>query len=384
MKLSLQLTFKFLIKAPLQSLLIIFTMLAGIASLLFMTTIYSSLSKTIDDTISNSLYHVLVAKPQTASIKELPYNEEHLNWINSNEEVKTAFYGKTYTQSFNYQGKEIFLDLTIGESEEIYNYYEITKIVEGKMPKENEIIIPEAVRKQYNIKLPATVTYKLSAYFSKEITISGSYLLQDQFLKYVNALGTYQSVTNKELSSFTFRGLYIKLNDTDNLSSYLTKHHEYFKDSQLHTNSLLDTNTTYKFIKKTQNLVLITIQLFIALAIFMISSSVISYSIKEKRQQIGVLKALGYQQKYLTRTFIIQSYLLGVVASILGYLLTKGGLRFLRYIMRDPQGRPRLIITIDEKLYIISFFTVFLTIMLATLNSLRKANISSTTELLKE
>ncbi|MDD4090595.1 MAG: FtsX-like permease family protein [Acholeplasmataceae bacterium] len=384
MKLSLQLTFKFLVKAPLQSLLIIFTMLAGIASLLFMTTIYSSLSKTIDDTISNSLYHVLVAKPQTASIKELPYNEEHLNWINSNEEVKTAFYGKTYNQSFIYQGKEIFLDLTIGESEEIYNYYEITKIVEGKMPKENEIIIPEAVRKQYNIKLPATVTYKLSAYFSKEITISGSYLLQDQFLKYVNALGTYQSVTNKELSSFTFRGLYIKLNDTDNLSSYLTKHHEYFKDSQLHTNSLLDTNTTYKFIKKTQNLVLITIQLFIALAIFMISSSVISYSIKEKRQQIGVLKALGYQQKYLTRTFIIQSYLLGVIASILGYLLTKGGLRFLRYIMRDPQGRPRLIITINEKLYIISFFTVFLTIMLATLNSLRKANISSTTELLKE
>lgn len=384
MKLSLQLTFKFLVKAPLQSLLIIFTMLAGIASLLFMTTIYSSLSKTIDDTISNSLYHVLVAKPQTASIKELHYNEEHLNWINSNEEVKTAFYGKTYTQSFIYQGKEIFLDLTIGESEEIYNYYEITKIVEGKMPKENEIIIPEAVRKQYNIKLPATVTYKLSAYFSKEITISGSYLLQDQFLKYVNALGTYQSVTNKELSSFTFRGLYIKLNDTDNLSSYLTKHHEYFKDSQLHTNSLLDTNTTYKFIKKTQNLVLITIQLFIALAIFMISSSVISYSIKEKRQQIGVLKALGYQQKYLTRTFIIQSYLLGVIASILGYMLTKGGVRFLRYIMRDPQGRPRLIITINEKLYIISFFTVFLTIMLATLNSLRKANISSTTELLKE
>ncbi|MCK9289967.1 MAG: FtsX-like permease family protein [Acholeplasmataceae bacterium] len=384
MKLSLQLTFKFLIKAPLQSLLIIFTMLAGIASLLFMTTIYSSLSKTIDDTISNSLYHVLVAKPQTASIKELPYNEEHLNWINSNEEVKTAFYGKTYTQSFNYQGKEIFLDLTIGESEEIYNYYEITKIVEGKMPKENEIIIPEAVRKQYNIKLPATVTYKLSAYFSKEITISGSYLLQDQFLKYVNALGTYQSVTNKELSSFTFRGLYIKLNDTDNLSSYLTKHHEYFKDSQLHTNSLLDTNTTYKFIKKTQNLVLITIQLFIALAIFMISSSVISYSIKEKRQQIGVLKALGYQQKHLTRTFLLQSYLLGIIASILGYMLTKGGLRFLRYIIRDPQGRPRLIITINEKLYIISFFTVFLTIMLATLNSLRKANISSTTELLKE
>lgn len=384
MKLSLQLTFKFLIKAPLQSLLIIFTMLAGIASLLFMTTIYSSLSKTIDDTISSSLYHVLVAKPQTASIKELHYNEEHLNWINSNEEVKTAFYGKTYTQSFIYQGKEIFLDLTIGESEEIYNYYEITKIVEGKMPKENEIIIPEAVRKQYNIKLPATVTYKLSAYFSKEITISGSYLLQDQFLKYVNALGTYQSVTNKELSSFTFRGLYIKLNDTDNLSSYLTKHHEYFKDSQLHTNSLLDTNTTYKFIKKTQNLVLITIQLFIALAIFMISSSVISYSIKEKRQQIGVLKALGYQQKYLTRTFLLQSYLLGVIASILGYMLTKGGVRFLRYIMRDPQGRPRLIITINEKLYIISFFTVFLTIMLATLNSLRKANISSTTELLKE
>ncbi|MFA5693070.1 MAG: hypothetical protein WC907_05580, partial [Acholeplasmataceae bacterium] len=79
-----------------------------------------------------------------------------------------------------------------------------------------------------------------------------------------------------------------------------------------------------------------------------------------------------------------QSYLLGTIASILGYLLTKGGLRFFRYIMRDPQGNPRLTIVVNNTLYVISFLVIFLTIMFATLNSLRKANLRSTTELLKE
>ena len=383
MKLSLKLTFKFLIQAPLQSLLIIFTMLAGIASLLFMTTLFTSLDNTLENAVSNSLYHVLVNRP-IGDTSPFRYNEDHLNWVLSNEEVKSAVYVVTHEQSFIYNDQEIFLGLTLGSSEEIFNYYEATKIVKGRLPKENEIIIPEAVRKQYNIELPAKISYKISANNVQEITISGSYQADGRFLRYTNALGTFKSVKNTGLTKFPFRALYIKLNDTQDLDAYLVKHNNYFKGFPVNSKSLDDISPTYVIIKKTQYIVLVTIELFIALAIFMISSSVISYSINQKRRQIGVLKALGYQKKYIRRTFVIQSYLLGTIASILGYLLTKGGLRFFRYIMRDPQGNPRLTIVVNETLYVISFLVVFLTIMFATLNSLRKANLNSTTELLKE
>ena len=288
MKLSLKLTFKFLIQAPLQSLLIIFTMLAGIASLLFMTTLFTSLDKTLENAVSNSLYHVIVSRP-IGDTSPYKYNEDHLNWVLSNEEVKSALYMVTHEQSFIYNDQEIFLDLTLGSSEEIFNYYEATKIVKGRLPKENEIIIPEAVRKQYNIELPAKISYKISANNVQEITISGSYQADGRFLRYTNALGTFKSVKNTGLTKFPFRALYIKLNDTQDLDAYLVKHDNYFKGFPVNSKSLDDISPTYVIIKKTQYIVLVTIELFIALAIFMISSSVISYSINQKRSSVAIL-----------------------------------------------------------------------------------------------
>lgn len=385
MKLSFKLTFRFLIKAPLQSLLIIFTMLAGIASLLFLTTLFNSLDLTLDDIITNSLYHVRILKKSTSTTKGyLNYNEEHLNWITSNPEVKSAIYLKSYNNGFYYNGVNVSLALNLGSSDEIYNYFEATKIVNGQKPKENEIIIPETIRKQYNIELPVTIQYRINAKNYRPLTISGSYETKDRLIKQNDALGTYQSTSNQSLEKNLFDVLAIKLHNTSDLDNYLIKHEAFFKDPTITTSSFKNVSPTYQLIKNTQYIVLVFIQAFVALAIFMITASVISYSINQKRKQIGVLKVLGYQEKHLTRTFLIQSLILGIIASLIAYLLTDGGLRFFRHIMRDPQGHQRMIIAIDPMMYIFSFLLAFATIILATFYAIRKTRLNSAIELLKE
>ncbi|MCK9166794.1 MAG: hypothetical protein M0O92_05430 [Acholeplasmataceae bacterium] len=89
MKLSFKLTFKFIIKAPLQSLIIIFTMLAGIASLLFLTTLFTSLNRTLENAIYSTLYDLRMVKQGGGSFN---YNEDDYRWILENDYIDEVIY----------------------------------------------------------------------------------------------------------------------------------------------------------------------------------------------------------------------------------------------------------------------------------------------------
>jgi len=379
MKLSFKLTFKFIIKAPLQSLIIIFTMLAGIASLLFLTTLFTSLNRTLENAIYSTLYDLRMVKQGGGSFN---YNEDDYRWILENDYIDEVIYLTNNATTLITTDEEQPFNITYG-NEGVFKYFKADEVFKGRVPnKGGEIIISESLRKQLALEIPSTITIKRANRLF-ELEVVGSYQRKDDFFNSRNAYTLYSSFY-KNLESAPFGAINIRLKDKNDLDDYLEIHNEHFKDSDYRTVSLVEESTTYKLIKKTQVLVLATIQIFIALAIFLITASVISFSINEKRMQIGVLKALGYEKRHLRRTFILQSYLLAVIASVLGYLLTDIGLRFLRKIMRDPEGKPRLIISVNEYLYIISFVVVFLTVMLATLNSLRKAHLDSTVTLLKE
>ncbi len=116
----------------------------------------------------------------------------------------------------------------------------------------------------------------------------------------------------------------------------------------------------------------------------MIATSVISYSINQKKNQIGVLKALGLSKIYINLTFILHSSTLGLLSSVLGLLLANVGMKFFRFLVRDENNTPMIELVIDKSLYIISFFVAIVAIILSTFNSLRKANIKHTVDLLKE
>lgn len=381
MKLSFKLAFKFLIKSPLQSILIILTLLAGIASLLFLTTLFTSLDKTLDEATKATLYHVSLQGKSNHTIK---YNEELLQWIENHEDVESTIYFRGVQQTIFYNDVEIINYLYLSIDEEIFNYFKI-KLVSGRFPESaNEIIIPDALKEKHNLTLPITLNSHLAQYnINPEVTIVGTYDATNRLAGYRGNIG-YISLINSPLNVVNFNSLRIILKDINKTDKFLLDLKSEFDENNFRIADIRETSTIYKLIKRVQTLVLVTIEVFIALAIFMISSSIINYSITSKLKQIGILKAIGYQHKHLVRTFFIQSFILALISSALGLLLTNGGLKFLRFIMRDANGNQRLVISVNETLYYISFGVVFLTIMLSTYNAVRKTKLISTINLLKE
>lgn len=62
MKTSFKLSVRFIIKSPFQSLLIVLVMFLGLASLLFLTTLFTSLNLMIENNISNYDAHIVITR----------------------------------------------------------------------------------------------------------------------------------------------------------------------------------------------------------------------------------------------------------------------------------------------------------------------------------
>jgi len=68
----------------------------------------------------------------------------------------------------------------------------------------------------------------------------------------------------------------------------------------------------------------VTIQVFVTLAVALGIASVLTVSVVQKRGEIGILRATGTRTRTVTRIFLIQGVLLGVVGSLVGIVIGTG------------------------------------------------------------
>jgi putative ABC transport system permease protein len=96
-------------------------------------------------------------------------------------------------------------------------------------------------------------------------------------------------------------------------------------------------------------------------------------SVVERRQQIGVLRAVGFQRAMVRRVFMLEASLIAISAIVIG---TGLGLIMAFNLVRDSQQQPgneNLAFAVPWLNLIVVFAAVFLAAMLATSLPARKA-----------
>jgi putative ABC transport system permease protein len=96
-------------------------------------------------------------------------------------------------------------------------------------------------------------------------------------------------------------------------------------------------------------------------------------SVVERRQQIGVLRALGFQRAMVRRTFLLEASFVALMAIVIGSVL---GLVLAFNIVRDGQGQPgneNLAFTVPWLNLLVVFAAVYGAALLATSLPARKA-----------
>lgn len=117
-----------------------------------------------------------------------------------------------------------------------------------------------------------------------------------------------------------------------------------------------------------------TIQFFVLLAVTLGISSVLAISAVQKSKQIGILKAMGIRTDSVSRIFIIQGAILGIVGDIAGNLL--GALLAQLFIVFASSGVTFTLLFQPPTLAIISLVTIVAAIVAAYLPARQVARLN--------
>lgn len=96
----------------------------------------------------------------------------------------------------------------------------------------------------------------------------------------------------------------------------------------------------------------IMIQVFVVLAVALGIASVLAVSVVQKSREIGILRATGTSRRQVSRIFLTQGAILGVLGSVVGVALGIAlGLAFSRVAI-NPDGSPTFPVSLDGVLYL--------------------------------
>lgn len=125
---------------------------------------------------------------------------------------------------------------------------------------------------------------------------------------------------------------------------------------------------------RSQSMSSIMIQVFVVLAVALGIASVLAVSVVQKAREIGILRATGARSVSVTRVFLIQGAILGVVGSILGIALGTALAVFFANLARNPDGSALFPVALTGWLYGRSTLVALVVGLLAAVLPARQAS----------
>jgi lipoprotein-releasing system permease protein len=122
--------------------------------------------------------------------------------------------------------------------------------------------------------------------------------------------------------------------------------------TNLVADSWMKMNTQLLVGLRSQNSSSYMIQVFVVIAVALGISSVLVVSVVQKSREIGILKAMGAPTARVTRVFLIQGGLVGLVGSLIGVLIGIGLSLFFQMLARNPDGSPTFPVDLNVILFV--------------------------------
>jgi lipoprotein-releasing system permease protein len=115
------------------------------------------------------------------------------------------------------------------------------------------------------------------------------------------------------------------------------------------------------------------IQFFVVLAVALGIASVLFVSVVQKSKEIGILKAIGTRTEKVTRIFVIQGLLVGLIGSAIGCVLGAALALGFEGAALKPDGTPTIPIALPPVLFLRSSFIAILSGIFAAVAPARRA-----------
>ncbi len=358
MKLSVFLAFKTIIRGDKGSLaLTIFILLAVFLNLLFIDSIFSGIAKTMDNGKINYQYGEVIIEPKKTEIFIKNANQivdrikdfEHVTSVTTR--LKT---GATLVNDKNNDGRDVakFGNGVIGIDAEIDNESIDIKsaIIEGRYLEKDEIgkaiLGADASGGYGSSPFPydlegVKVGDKIKVYFDA-YDIVREYEIVGIFKTKNFDVDSALIITKKDMNSILgtteeASEIIVRLDDRNFSKQAIS----YFENELKSDYEISDWDEKLEFgrsINKSFDMIGTILRVIGSIVAGLVIFIIIFVDILNRRKQIGIMKAIGIPQIYITGSYLIRGMFYTVSGIILGYLVMKYGV--ITYFIKNPIDFP--------------------------------------------
>lgn len=343
MKLAFRIALRFLTSSKGQTLLIALGIAIGISVQIFIGSLIEGLQISLLDTTIGKASHVtVVAEEKNAPVEQYKRIMEEVSA--KYPEIKAISPSITRGALISIgdtTNQIIFRGLEFENAEKIYKFSE--SIIDGRLPSDtpDEVIIGKDIAKDFNIKVGDSIDVLTGATASWKATVVGTFDLKVASINQSWVLGNL-SYTQDVFGYAPDEVINIEMQiqepfDADVLSERMTSEinldkvkYENWKDQNEQLLSGLSGQSTSSLM----------IQVFVVISVVLGIASVLAITVLQKSRQIGILKAMGINDKVSSMVFLFQGFILGILGGLLGIVFGLGLLWSFSKFALNADGTP--------------------------------------------
>lgn len=365
---ELRVALRFLLDGKAQTIFILLGIALGVAVQIFLSAIITGVQLNLIDQTIGTAAHIVVrpkdAKDTTDNNKNVQFTKTSLrekkisNYINLQRELSktegvkniAAFVeGSGFINAGQRNNPILIRGTSIKESNGIYKFNE--RMYKGEANIEgNDVIIGKELAKDLNLDIGDSINVSTAAGKNDIFHIGGIFDFKNSTInknwvfmglaraqKFIDSEGSISSIELQIIKPFESENTSVMLGDAYKEVS--------FESWQKANGQLL---TALKSQSSSSDI----IQFFVLMAVALGISSVLAVSVMQKSKQIGILKAMGANDRMTGVIFILQGAILGILGGILGGLFGLGLIEIFK--LATSSGEVTFTINIDRQSFITS------------------------------
>lgn len=328
MKLAFGIAKRFLTSAKKQTIVIILGIAVGVSVQVFIGALINGLQANLIDTAIGTQSQITISHETRGQF--IDDYEDLLVTLDANDDIAVASPSISTEGVMSFNGQNINVSMkgeNLDRASQIYRYDERLTESNSVLPSQtNEILLGIGLKDLLDVNIGDSISYlDTNSNSTSSLTVTGFVDFKSLRLNnssVITLLSTTQSILNM---------------DDDQVFSIEMQVNDVFAADEISQDIKSDINnerySVVTWIEQNQDLLTglegqsissLMIQIFVIISVVLGISSVLAITVLQKSKQLGILKAMGIQDKDASKIFLFEGLLLGVFGAILGILLGIG------------------------------------------------------------
>lgn len=375
MRLAFSIAIRFLKSGKGQTLLITLGISVGVAVQIFIGSLIQGLQLSLVDTTIGSSPHITIIPTNTdktikmweRAVYEAEINDDGIVNVSAAADGSSTFYDDYDTWPVLVRGFEL------DRADRIYKFR--SAIYAGSMPwKKDQAIMGKDLAVASGTLINDEIMLVSPQGAQSRLQITGFYDLKSSAVNeswIVTTLETSQGILALDNGVTSVEMQVVNVFSADELADRLA-YNLSLRDVKVE--NWKDQNQSLLSGLKGQSISSYMIQVFVLVAVLLGISSVLAISVVQRSRQLGILKAMGINDRDASLIFVFQGLLLGFAGALAGIVLGFGLLFFFTKFAVNPDGSPVVEVYISSGFIALSGFFAVISAVVA---SLIPANLSS-------